>query len=304
MSNELLRLAWKARLGKGPKMVLVALADAANKDGVCWPSRALLAEKAQCAESSVSRHLQLLIGIGVIDQKRGRRRAASYKINKEGLLGLQDVSKQDVLNEDISNQDVSLTLVKTSQIETSLKGTPIEPSLTSTIADEHPEARKLCERLADLRVANGCPRPKIGKRWLDAGRLLLTNDSRPFEQALAVLEWSQADKFWKPNIRSMPTFRERYDQLRLQAEGRGELNPARIPLGSADAANAWLQDEWRAGRVGRIQERTRLQYPQPDIPIGMPQDQVERWQRQQCRDWIAAHHDLILSRLTGSEVPA
>lgn len=281
-------------------MVLVALADAADKAGLCWPSRALLAEKAECAESTVSRHLQFLIGIGVIGQKRSRRRAASYQIDMAILVDLQDVSRQDILDEDISNQDVSLTLVKTSQTETSLKGTLIEP-LTSAVADEHPEARKLCERLVDLMVANDCARPTIGKKWLDSARLLLDKDRRPFEQALAVLEWSQADAFWKGNIRSLPTFREKYDQLRLQAEGRGELTPARTRIDSVDAANGWLKDEWRAGRVRNIEGRTGLCYPQPDLPIDLPQDRTERWLIDRCREWIAANHDQIIDRLTGRE---
>lgn len=303
MSNELLSLAWKVRLKKGPKMVLVALADAADKAGVCWPSRSALAEKAECAESTVSRHLQLLIRVQVISQKRGRRRAATYQIDKAVLATLQDVSDQDILKEDISNQDVSLTLVKTSQTETSLKGTLIEP-LTSAIADEHPEARKLCERLADLMVANDCTRPMIGKTWLDAARLLLDKDRRTFDYALAVLEWCQADTFWKGNIRSLPTFRAKYDQLRLQAEGRGELTPARRRLDSEDAANTWLKDEWRAGRVRNIEQRTGLRYPQPDLPVDIPQERSEQWLVTRCREWIAANHDVIIDRLVGREESA
>lgn len=64
----------------------------------------------------------------------------------------------------------------------------------------------------------------------------------------------------------------------------------------ADVAD-WLRGEWSAGRVRHIEERTGLRYPQPDIPLEVAPDQVERWLTQQCRDWIAANHDLIVQRL-------
>jgi hypothetical protein len=34
-----------------------------------------------------------------------------------------------------------------------------------------------------------------------------------------VLLWSQSDDFWSKNILSMPTFREKYDQLNLKSKG-------------------------------------------------------------------------------------
>jgi hypothetical protein len=82
----------------------------------------------------------------------------------------------------------------------------------------------LCMRLAALMRAND-PKAKIPdtegkwKRWQDAARLLIDRDERHFEEAVVVLEFSQADEFWKTNILSMPTFREKYPQLRLKWAG-------------------------------------------------------------------------------------
>jgi hypothetical protein len=77
----------------------------------------------------------------------------------------------------------------------------------------------LCMRLAALMLAND-PKARIPKtvaawkRWQDAARLLIDADERHYEEADAVLEFSQADEFWKGNILSMPKFREKYPQLR------------------------------------------------------------------------------------------
>lgn len=69
-------------------------------------------------------------------------------------------------------------------------------------------------------VDNGCRRPAITEEWRTQARLLLDKDRRSLDAALALIDWCQADDFWRPNIQSLPKFRERYDQLRLQAERR------------------------------------------------------------------------------------
>lgn len=80
-----------------------------------------------------------------------------------------------------------------------------------------PEVLQLCERLVQRMVENECAPPPITKAWLDAARLMLDKDKRDFQKAMNLIDWCQRDEFWRGNIRSMPTFREKYDQLRLQA---------------------------------------------------------------------------------------
>lgn len=148
-------------------------------------------------------------------------------------------------------------------------------------------------------VANGCKKPTVGKSWLDAGRLLLTNDGRDFSQALAVLEWSQTDPFWRKNILSMPKFRERFDQLRLSAEERGELKPPAPRLNSTDAVREWLKDEWRAGRTSEIRKRSGLRYEPPDVPPDVRGVDAEmRFHTERAREWITNNLELIVERLT------
>lgn len=68
--------------------------------------------------------------------------------------------------------------------------------------------------------------------------------------------------------------------------------------GSGPALDEWLKGEWRSGRVRDIEERTGLRYPQPDLPMDLPQDGTERWLIERCREWIATNHDLIVERLS------
>lgn len=87
------------------------------------------------------------------------------------------------------------------------------------------DVESLCEHLADKIESNGSHRPTITSRWRDSCRLMLDKDARTEEQIRGAIDWSQADEFWRANILSMPTLREKYDQLRLAAS-RGRRNGA------------------------------------------------------------------------------
>jgi hypothetical protein len=83
--------------------------------------------------------------------------------------------------------------------------------------DPRPEVIELCNHLADRVEENGSKRPGIGKGWYRACRLLLDRDGRTVEQVRKAIDWCQQDTFWHTNVLSMPTLREKYDQLRLKA---------------------------------------------------------------------------------------
>jgi len=53
--------AWRQRLSPTPKLVLMALADAADDHGVCWPSVATLSGKCTVSPRTVQRVLRMLV---------------------------------------------------------------------------------------------------------------------------------------------------------------------------------------------------------------------------------------------------
>lgn len=97
----------------------------------------------------------------------------------------------------------------------------------------------LCQLLIDLIIKNN-PKSKVSKisekaqiRWLNECRLLRQSDNRTPEEIEVVIRFSQEDKFWKANILSMPTLREKFDQLYLKAKKEDKLN----------GIKEWLEDK-------------------------------------------------------------
>lgn len=92
------------------------------------------------------------------------------------------------------------------------------------------DVEELCTRLRDRIIDNGSKPPTISKAWRDEARRLLDRDKRELAKALNLIDWCQQDSFWKSNIQSMPTFRKKYDQLRLRSledweKGKVKINP-------------------------------------------------------------------------------
>lgn len=98
------------------------------------------------------------------------------------------------------------------------RSTPDQEPSSSSATPPREDVERICQHLADRMIANGCKPPTITKKWRDAARLLLDKDGRTEDQVHRAIEWATAHHFWAANILSLPTLREKYDQLRLRAE--------------------------------------------------------------------------------------
>lgn len=89
MSIDIMSRIWKsAKAEGGALLVLLALADAANHDGIAWPKRDTIATKARLTERQVTTILNKLEETGelLVSTGRGRGHRSFYKI----LIGLTD----------------------------------------------------------------------------------------------------------------------------------------------------------------------------------------------------------------------
>jgi hypothetical protein len=65
----------------------------------------------------------------------------------------------------------------------------------------------------------------VTPEWRDAARLMLDKDGRELPAVLDVITWLTSDSFWRGNILSLPTLREKFDQVRLHRGRANGLNP-------------------------------------------------------------------------------
>jgi hypothetical protein len=117
------------------------------------------------------------------------------------------------------------------ETETETGSKPITPAAAPP---PRGDVERLCAHLAGRIEANGANRPTVTQRWRDAARLLLDKDGRTEQQVQAAIDWCQDSEFWRSNILSMPTLREKYEQLRLQAQ-RANGNGAASSTGAERA---------------------------------------------------------------------
>lgn len=82
----------------------------------------------------------------------------------------------------------------------------------------------------------GVAAKKPTKAWTDAARLMLDRDGRTVDQVTRCIQWVTENEFWRGNILSLPTLREKYDQLRLQAQrDQANTRPAHGPVSVSEA---------------------------------------------------------------------
>lgn len=80
MSIEALNWAWQQPVAKAAtKLVLLALADHANPDGECWPSMKRIAERSDISPRHVSRAINELVDLGLVEKANRRRHAGQYR---------------------------------------------------------------------------------------------------------------------------------------------------------------------------------------------------------------------------------
>lgn len=136
-----------------------------------------------------------------IAEKSERRRAAGRKGGKAKANGLANARAGAKQNGGKSVADVDVEE---------------EPNGSSSDAPRL-DVERVCQHLADKIEGNGSKRPGIGKKWRDAARLAMDSDGRTERQLHNMIDWCQGHEFWRSNILSMPTLREKYDQMRLKA---------------------------------------------------------------------------------------
>lgn len=81
MSIKVMTSVWRnSKARRNGLLVMLALADNADDDGVCWPSQRTIARKARLSHQGVAKLLDRLVAIGELDITRRPKTSNRYRI--------------------------------------------------------------------------------------------------------------------------------------------------------------------------------------------------------------------------------
>ncbi|MFE5290437.1 helix-turn-helix domain-containing protein [Nocardia sp. NPDC056611] len=191
-------------------------------------------------------------------QKRGRRPQAvgldlkdsSVTASLSGDLGMKDSSISHEENFPLDLKKTSFgpeeNFIQVVLEESNKQSVEPLPHVSNASADapsgndpteDHVHA--LCTRLHERVLANGLTAdpPAITRQWELAARALIQLDGRDPNKVLNLIDWCQADDFWRAQILDMPTFRRKYTTLHAKATAQWQTRKA------ASANNIPLADQ-------------------------------------------------------------
>lgn len=217
------------------------------------PTSATLQLYSGLSANGIVKAREKLKALGLIDFKsRGRRKSTVYKLldlsgNKSAVNSSDNSGDK---SSDISGDnggDNSVPLNKTKQNKTKQNNTSGKSGTSHKKA-----ARKFAEDSVEMELAlylfdkikqNNPEHKDLAdsqkQKWADSIRLMIERDKRTPQQIHNMIDWCQADSFWKQNILSTAKLRKQYDTMRPKAKAEWERKGI-PPSGSAKVAD----DPW------------------------------------------------------------
>lgn len=249
MSVGATKLVWSnSSASNGSLLVLLAIADECGEGEFTEMKIADLALKCRLSDRAVRMAVKDLEALGELSVEGGRGAVGRYAVcstsadssdvrrqilpgtSAESAGPAKSAPRQN-LPDPLEEPQVSGTPAKSAE-----RSIPDALDLSSVVSGKRsrskaasetprPDVDRLCEHLARKIAERGSKRPKIGKRWRDAARLMIDNDGYTEEQIHAAIDWSQQHHFWHRNIMSMEKLRQQYDRLRLDAIAEKKAKP-------------------------------------------------------------------------------
>jgi len=181
-----------------------------------------------------------------VDAERAasRERMRDLRARRKQRKPLEQAEEVDVFGRTVPNSSENVR----NPDPTRPDPTPKEEAKASSV-EIREDVKTICALLADLIESNGSLRPNVGKTWTDSARRMIDLDGREPDKAANLIRWSQGNTFWRKNILSMPTFREKYDQLRLAALEDWDKNKSGVvtPDGGINVDAILGRDVWAPG---------------------------------------------------------
>ena len=86
------------------------------------------------------------------------------------------------------------------------------------VEDPRPDVDAVCDAMAASVQRRTGRTPRVTAAWRTQARLMIDRDGRTVDEVTRIIDWVEADDFWRANILSLPKLRQKFDTLRLQSQ--------------------------------------------------------------------------------------
>ena len=185
------------------------------------------------SRNTVRKFLALLEKDGMISLKKSRQSGTTYKVlNYNVYQGFSEEKKHQTEQRTEQQKDNAvnneLHINKNEKNEKNINDT--SPKSKKRIYDVDSIHYQLAEYLfEEMKKNNPEARKPDFHKWANDIRLMMEIDNRKEEQVRNMITWSQSNDFWKGNILSAKKLRDKYDQMKVQANQSYKNNNAAAP---------------------------------------------------------------------------
>lgn len=250
MSIKLMNQAWETNASGNDLLVLLALCDFSNDDGLSFPSLKTLSTKAKVSKSTLSYILRAYEEVGVITREKRQRDNKSdastmYKINHlnfdiksykkayqksrkytEKVHNVNTLSPQCEHGVNPEN-NINVNTGVFAQCEHLYEPPVINHQVSkdtkeSSVANVCDDAQDVASYLLQ-KIQKHQPTFKVHnfKTWVRDIDLALRLDGRTKEQLIGCINWiygTQRGNFWIANVLSGKKLREKFETMRMQSQ--------------------------------------------------------------------------------------
>lgn len=213
MSLRLLTLVWeRAPYKDGALLLLLALADFADDEGLCWPSVERLANKARMNERHARRLIRQFEADGMVEtvQRGVQHRPNNYRI---AVKTLRELPERTFCPDRTMAQPERTLEVPRPDTEAPRS---VDPSIEPSTVDEKTlksNGRNFVEWFLKLLADTGAEAIKTTatdlENWADVYEKLIRIDKRTGKEIAAVCRWARGNDFWCSNFLSPAKLRKK-----------------------------------------------------------------------------------------------
>lgn len=222
----------------------------------------------------INKSRNVLKQLGYIDFKTsGNRKATKYHL----LTLLSTNSSSNSSNNSSSNSSKNGSNNSSSNSSTLNKQNKTKQNKTNNSdkspATRHKTQQKFADDSVEMQLAmylfskikeNNPDHKKLTdsqkQKWADSIRLMIERDKRTPQQIHNMIDWCQADDFWKTNILSTAKLRKQYDAMKVKANS----NYRKQETVRRESIPAWMKEDHKKNPEPQADPRIQHGYVMPD----------------------------------------